>query len=170
MPPDPPTLPVAAAAAVAPPPAPPAPHWNAAPVAHRLLAALVAALALALLLVAAGLTPNPAGHGTHAALGLPPCGMVLATGLPCPTCGMTTAFAHAARGDLPASFLAQPMGFLLALSASCAVWIGLYAAATGARVGSILSRMVSPRLLWVLAGLTVAAWLYKIGVWPSAPR
>src|ERR1051325_190260 len=80
--------------------------------AGRLLAALVGVGCLGVLLVAAKLDPSPAGHGTHTQFGLPACGWAVVLGHPCPTCGMTTAFAWAVRGRLVASFLAQPMGFL----------------------------------------------------------
>ncbi|MEC9374691.1 MAG: hypothetical protein VYC34_12640, partial [Planctomycetota bacterium] len=73
---------------------------RAAPTSERLLAALAAAAFIAVLIVAATLTPSPDGHGTHTRLGLTPCPWVLTLNKPCPTCGMTTAFAHAADGQL----------------------------------------------------------------------
>jgi hypothetical protein len=43
-----------------------------------------------LVMVAVGLylTPDPAGHGTHQQLGLPPCTIYYLTGRPCPSCGL----------------------------------------------------------------------------------
>ena len=74
------------------------------------------------LVTAAQLVPDPSGAGTHLQLGGAPCTVVLITGRPCPTCGMTTAFAHAVRGRLISAFHAQPMGLLLAGAAAlCAV-------------------------------------------------
>src|SRR5690606_33691507 len=64
----------------------------------RIVACGVGAGCLGVLGLAPWLTPAAAGHGTHGQLGLPPCGWVLAMGRPCPSCGMTTAFAHAADG------------------------------------------------------------------------
>lgn len=63
-----------------------------------------------MLVVARLLTPSPAGHGTHTQLGLPPCGVFAATGRPCPTCGMTTSFAHIMHGNLADAFAAHPLG------------------------------------------------------------
>jgi hypothetical protein len=55
---------------------------------------------LALLAIARWLDPDPAGHGTHRQLGLPPCTFVKLFGKPCPSCGMTTAWAHLVRGQI----------------------------------------------------------------------
>ena len=52
---------------------------------------------LAVIALAATLSPDPSGHGTHQQLGLPPCGFIYVTGYPCPGCGLTTAFAHMVR-------------------------------------------------------------------------
>jgi hypothetical protein len=78
---------------------------------------LLAAFALGLvatLLVARRLEPDPRGFGTHTQLGLLPCAFRATTGRPCPSCGMTTAFAWFARGDLVRSWGANPSGSLLA--------------------------------------------------------
>ena len=83
-----------------------------------MVAAAVALAAAGPLVLAAWLEPAAAGLGTHEQLGLPACGWVAAAGIPCPSCGMTTAFAHAARGDLLGSFLVQPAGAILALAAA----------------------------------------------------
>ena len=85
---------------------------------------------LALVLVALGLTTvfgiaawlNPydeAGRAlrseTHLQLGLPPCTFRVLTGIPCPSCGMTTSFALLMHGDLMNSLRANAVGTLLAL-------------------------------------------------------
>jgi hypothetical protein len=59
---------------------------------------------LVLLGTAASLEPDPRGFGTHEQLGLPPCGFEDRTGIPCPTCGVTTSFAHFARGQVLEAF------------------------------------------------------------------
>jgi phosphotransferase system glucose/maltose/N-acetylglucosamine-specific IIC component len=58
---------------------------------------------------------RPATMGTHQQLGLPPCNFVRLTGLPCPSCGMTTSFALLVRGDLMNSLRANAVGTLLAI-------------------------------------------------------
>jgi Protein of unknown function (DUF2752) len=57
---------------------------------------------------------------THLQLGLPPCNFRLLTGLPCPSCGMTTSFSLLMHGDWRNSLRANAVGTLLAL-----FWLGL---------------------------------------------
>jgi hypothetical protein len=52
---------------------------------------------------------------THLQLGLPPCTFRSLTGMPCPSCGMTTSFALLIHGDLENSLRANAVGTLLAL-------------------------------------------------------
>jgi hypothetical protein len=51
---------------------------------------------------------------THRQMGLPPCTFYTYTGLPCPSCGMTTSFALLVRGDVVNSVRANAVGTLLA--------------------------------------------------------
>jgi hypothetical protein len=124
------------------------------------LAALVAALAL--LAVADRLSPDASGMGTHRQLGLPACGWVDGFGLPCATCGMTTAFAAAADGDLAAAFRAQPFGALLALATGVTAVVSAFVLLTGSAVGGLVFRFLTPRTAAVLGVLAVLAWIYKI--------
>jgi hypothetical protein len=112
--------------------------------------------------MASWMAPSPAGLGTHQELNLPPCGWIAAADLPCPTCGMTTAFAHAADGHLIQSFLAQPMGFLLALATAMTLLVCIHVAITGSRLHRALAKVWSVRLAWWISGLVLAAWGYKI--------
>src|SRR3954466_2501001 len=75
---------------------------------------------LGLLITAARLTPDPRGLGTHRQLGLPPCTVVAWFGVRCPSCGMTTAWAHMVRGQLASAVRANCGGALLALAAIAA--------------------------------------------------
>lgn len=133
-----------------------------APAVERALAGFVAAGCLAVLVVAAGLVASERGHGTHEQLGLPTCGWILAAGVPCPTCGMTTAFASAAAGDWLASARAQPMGTILALAAAAAFWIALHVAVFGSRAGRVCGRLLRPRYLAIIAGVWAISWGYKV--------
>lgn len=128
----------------------------------RLAAALIALGSLAILAVAAILDPSPDGLGTHEQFHLPQCGWITLMDTPCPTCGWTTAFAHAADGNLPASFLCQPMGCLLAMSTAMAALVGIYVALTGSAVASMLKRLWGPYTGWLLAAIIVVSWIYKI--------
>jgi hypothetical protein len=115
--------------------------------------------------VAAGLTPSAAGHGTHGQLGLPPCGWVLAMGRPCPSCGMTTAFAHAADGELARAAWAQPAGLLLAVLAAGAVWAAAEVAVLGSNLSPIAAKLVGGRLLLAGGAVVLAAWIFKLATW-----
>lgn len=138
---------------------------------ERVAAGVFAALSLALLLVAATLRPQASGSGTHTQLGLAPCGWVVKYGRPCMTCGMTTAFAHAAEGELSKSFVAQPGGLVLAVGAAATFWAGLHVAATGSRLGHMFARLLTPRWIAVGAVVFLAAWVYKLVTFtnPLAP-
>jgi hypothetical protein len=52
-------------------------------------------------------------QGTHQGLGLPPCTFYSQTGLPCPSCGMTSSFALLIRGDVWHSLQANCAGTML---------------------------------------------------------
>jgi len=77
-----------------------------------------AVLALALIL-----KPDPSGLGTHMGLGLPPCGVWELFHKPCPSCGMTTAFALLMHGRPLQAVKAQPAGVAVFLAA---LWAWLY--------------------------------------------
>src|SRR3954470_21837600 len=72
------------------------------PVASRLLAIGLAIGCLAVLLMAARLTPAHRGGGSHTGkpLGMYSCAFMDRTGLPCPSCGMTTSFTWFVRGNV----------------------------------------------------------------------
>lgn len=132
------------------------------PASARLIAAGVAAGCATVLVAAASLTPDPRGQGTHEQLGLPPCTMVMFTGYPCPTCGMTTAFAYAVRGRFIAAFSAQPAGLAIALGVMAAFGLSGGTLVTG-RVWAVNWYRVTPgRIALVVVLVVLAAWGYKL--------
>ncbi|HEY3242332.1 MAG TPA: DUF2752 domain-containing protein [Phycisphaerae bacterium] len=129
---------------------------------ERALASAVAACAAGVLLLAAWLKPDPAGHGTHQQLGLAPCTFLAITGYPCPTCGMTTAFAWTVRGHWLKAASVQPMGFLLAVATMITLAGALNVLATG-RSWAFNWLRISPGLLALISLLLfLAAWAYTI--------
>lgn len=101
-----------------------------------------------MLAVAASLTPDPKGRGTHRQLGLPPCTMLVLFGRPCPSCGMTTAWAWLVRGQLRESLQANAGGTLLAaLAVAGAPWL-LLSALRGRWIGT---RPNGTTLTWIAA-------------------
>ena len=96
--------------------------------------------------------------GSHVALGLPPCGFLLWFELPCPTCGLTTAFAHLARLQLTASLRAHPLGVPLFAAAVGAVPLGLRGALRGDRLSDFVERYQLDRVALGLVIALLATW------------
>ena len=132
---------------------------------ERIAALLTATGCLSVLSVAAWLTPSKEGHGTHTDLGLYECVWVTYFDAPCPTCGMTTAFAHAAEANFLQSIITQPFGALLAFSTSIAFWLSLHSVVFGSRMGRLTGHFFTAR--WLIPGLLLllAAWAYKMATW-----
>lgn len=109
------------------------------------------------------IAPSPTGLGSHTQLGLPPCTFPMLTGFPCPTCGMTTSVAYAARGHVAASFHAQPAGLAL----SFAIFLFTACAAVTLLTGRAwkLSARVTPALLvGVPFAVLMLGWGIKIAM------
>jgi hypothetical protein len=121
----------------------------------RLTLAAVGLVLLAPLLVAAYLRPNPQGLGTHEQLGLPPCTFRGLFDMRCPSCGMTTSWAHAVRGQWVRAVRSNVGGALLAAMTMVAVPWSLLSAIRG----RWFRRPPSDRLLATLAILVVVVML-----------
>lgn len=117
----------------------------------------------AVLVTAMVVSPDPVGHGTHTQLGLPPCGFLLATGLPCPGCGLTTAFAHMIRLQVGGAFDANPFGVLL----FCVTVVGVGVSGVGMTrslpVVRTLDRLHFEKIMIVLGVAALLAWLSRMG-------
>ena len=118
--------------------------------------------ALGVIALARLVAPDPRGLGTHERLGLPPCLSEALFHIPCPFCGMTTAFSLMAHGRVQEAFVCQPAGALsfvgVSLASVAAWWCCI--AAVGLRIR--LSRAQS-RMLWATGlGLIILAWIYKL--------
>ena len=125
-------------------------------------AAVLAAGCLALLVVALYVHPNPNGVGTHTQLGQRGCLFLERTGVPCPTCGMTTSFSHFVRGQWLSSLYVQPAAAVLALATALTLWGAIYAVFSGRPVHRLF-RFISARYyLLPFLSLLVVAWAWKI--------
>lgn len=123
----------------------------------RLCCTGVGGTLLALLVTAACLRPDPSGMGTHRQLGLPPCSLVLLTGVRCPACGMTTSWSHLMHGQIIESWKANPAGTYFALLAMVAIVI---AAVLGYR-----NRPLSNRGQWTMAGAMIVGLVGSVIDW-----
>ena len=132
---------------------------------HVRVTAVVIAIGCAVILfVAMYLTPDPRGFGTHEQLGLPPCISTKFLHVPCPVCGMTTAFSLMAHVRPIDAFRTQPAGAILfavcmiALAGSVSTFVSGY-------VPSLMVRVSASRVsAWTFAVLLTAGWLYKVYV------
>ena len=126
-------------------------------------------LALAGLLLAGGfvlarqLEPDPRGFGTHQRLGLPPCSFRLILDLPCPSCGMTTSFAHFVRGRFGDASRANFGGMLLA--SACALQLPWCAWSVWRGVLWKVHRPLETAawVLLVIAAVCVLNWIVLLG-------
>ena len=116
----------------------------------------------AVMITAMALTPNPVGHGTHTQLGLPPCGFLMVTGLPCPGCGLTTCFAHMIRGEVVMAARANPFGVALFLVSFFTIPISALGFVRGWRVLETLDRLRFERVAILLAACSAVVWLVRI--------
>jgi len=135
------------------------------PVLYRLFAFAGAAALAAALLVCRLVEPSPDGFGTHRQFGLPRCNAAAVLGIPCPTCGCTTAFAWMSRGRVGAALRANVFGVFLYLG-FCLWFVDLAVA-----VGTGRPRL-TPWLLVhagpmgkVLAVVMAVGWVVKLVVW-----
>jgi hypothetical protein len=118
--------------------------------------------------VAVWLNPyNPDGTprtmATHRQLGLNECTFYKITGLPCPSCGMTTSFALLMHGDVVNSLRANAVGTLLALF--CLALIP-WAVASVALKRPVFVRSLERSLtvvVMVLLGLMMLRWMVVLG-------
>jgi len=136
--------------------------YPAAPQSRRIQSLLVGIGALIILSIAAWLSPSADGLGTHKQLGLPQCGWIVAADLPCPTCGMTTAFSYTVRGNFLSAFKTQPFGMFLALCVAITGILGFTIALTGRPKTAFWYRWMTTKSLFIIAGLATFAWVYKI--------
>jgi hypothetical protein len=125
---------------------------------ERVPLALVGGVLMTLLFVSGRLTPDPQGLGTHHQLGLPQCSVRQYLGIRCPSCGMTTSWAHMVRGQVLGSVRANAGGAMLAVVAATA---GPWMLVCGLR-GRWLLR---PPNEWVVLGIGLAVIFVTVMDW-----
>ncbi len=135
----------------------PSPHARSG---DRFEAFIVVFLAAVILVVAWFLSPDPDGYGTHRKLLLLPCIFRTITGLPCPFCGMTTAFTFMARLQVAQAFGAHALGPLAYLLTWVAGLRGVYALARGLPlVPAWMGGLRGTKVFLILVG---AGWIINI--------
>ena len=129
---------------------------------RRFTAFFVGVGAALILGVAAWLSPSTDGIGTHRQLGLPQCGWIVAADLPCPTCGMTTAFSYTVRGKFISAFTTQPFGVFLAIGVTFMGLLAFTIALTGRPESAFWYQWMTTKTLFIIVGMAAFAWVYKI--------
>lgn len=118
----------------------------------------------AVLGLAVFLEPDARGFGTHERIGLPPCGFLVATGLPCPTCGMTSSFALMMHAHPVDAVVAQPAGAMLCLATLVVMLMAMRVVVTG-RMPMIRWERINPVHFVVTIGvLFMGAWGVKLAL------
>ncbi|RJP71871.1 MAG: DUF2752 domain-containing protein [Candidatus Abyssobacteria bacterium SURF_17] len=127
------------------------------------LAYISLALGLATaLLLSLWFTPDPRGLGTHEQLFLPPCNFYAMTGLPCPFCGMTTAFSHMTHGHVREAFMTQPMGAIGCILCVILLPVALSGAISGKNVLQPIIKLPWEKVGWAVGFFILLSWLFKI--------
>jgi hypothetical protein len=104
------------------------------------------------------------------------CPFKIATGLPCPGCGMTRSVVALLHGDLGASLFFHPLGIVV-VAASLAVgatdgwlWYREHRAGLTAPPASLVARLMATPAPWVAIAVLALVWfvrlpLYVAGIW-----
>ena len=140
----------------------PAPPNTRARMVVRAWATLILLLTSSVLAAAIWLKPDPRGHGTHRQLGMAPCGMLIMTGFPCPTCGMTTAFAHTVRGQVLRALWVQPGGFVLCVATMGMAAVSILALVRGRWPRFSLKSIPPHRLFIALLVILLGGWAFRL--------
>jgi len=113
------------------------------------------------------LIPNAAGTGLVNGLPYRVCLFRAVTHLPCPFCGMTTAFALMARGRVVQAARENVLGPVAYAITCIGLAAGLYGIIT--KRGVIPAWLGRPEAVKVIAGIIVAAWAVNIYIYLSQP-
>ncbi len=133
----------------------------------RAIAVAIVAIAAALAMFLFAAQPDAKGYDTHTQFGLSPCSWPRDHGMPCPTCGATTAACLLVHGRPLQAVATQPFG---AAVAAAGLWLAAIAAYCLLRSRSFLDVYVQlPRARLLLFGivLLLASWGYKCAAFAS---
>ena len=129
---------------------------------RRLIWSAIGLGALSVVSIARWLEPDPRGFGTHLQLGLPPCAFHAMTGLPCPTCGLTTSFAYMARLQITSSIAAHPLGLPLFTLTTLAIGVALCGSVRAWSLEAVLARLRITRVAVIIAISAALSWLARL--------
>jgi len=128
----------------------------------RLIYLTVPAVSTSAILLGRMMTPSPTGVGTHQQFGLPACLMLTLTGIPCPSCGLTTSFSHAAHLEFSQAVQVQPFGLLVFFLAVASIPISILIMTRHKPFSDLLFSRSANRIMYWLLSLYIVSWIYKI--------
>lgn len=129
---------------------------------NRLPYLMIAAGGTTVLAIARLLEPSKTGIGTHEQLGLPACVFHRLTGCACPSCGLTTSFAYAARFEFWQALLAQPFGLLLFMLTVAVIPVSVIFAYRAVPVDRWMHGRWTNTVLVVMLVLYGVGWVFKL--------
>jgi len=137
--------------------------WRNVPRKHQLYFELPQILCiLGVLSVAFWLHPGDRLHGTHQQLGLPPCAFYVLTGIPCPSCGLTTSFSLMVHGRFLRAFQAHYFGPLLFLATIGYLVLLTVSLVRGQRLQIDWPSWMPLTILLTGFGLYLACWIVRV--------
>jgi len=122
----------------------------------------ISGLAAVVLLIARLLQPSPDRVGTHTQIGLPPCPFLHFTGIPCPSCGLTTSVSHSARLHFYEAIITQPFGLIVFFCAALSIPLSLYLIHRRIPWSRLNELRGWNFVIYALLALFLLSWLYKI--------
>lgn len=128
----------------------------------RLIYLTIPVVSSAAILLGRMVTPSPDGVGTHQQLGLPACLMLTLTGIPCPSCGLTTSFSHAAHLDFSQAMHVQPFGLLIFIMMAASIPISILIMTRQKPFSHLLFSRSANLIMYGLLSLYIVSWIYKI--------
>ena len=131
---------------------------------QRAMLALLGGALFTLLAIAVVLQPDRSGFGTHRQLGMPRCTFLVIFGYRCPSCGMTTSWAHLVRGELTAAMVANAGGTLLAVLAMMAGLWSVVTAVRGRYLVGLPGRGAVVTVFVVVVLVTVVQWVWRLAM------
>ena len=129
---------------------------------ERILTVVIFFICAGLIAVGWFLTPDSRGFGTHSQLGFGECGLAATYGMPCPTCGMTTAFAYGVRFKIIDGFQTQPAGLLTALLAYAAELLLIVFFSARKNPFAFFTKKRVYIIAVIVLLIAAASWVYKI--------
>jgi len=140
-------------------PAPSVPPLH--PVLDRIIALVVCAAGIAAVVVLARVVPDPRGYGTHEQLGMAKCSWPIHWGVPCPTCGATTAACLVVHLSPLRALAVHPFGAVVAASGIALAAVAGWCLLTRRSLALLLSRLPYGTIMICAVVLFFLSWGYK---------